>query len=98
MKKTKIIIYNPNIEDNTKLRSSFDYLKNVANNRLIYLWVDTQTEEKQFFNIQKGLLTKLSSKETSSILLNLMNSLKKIKENYNVNTAIKQITINYRIL
>ena len=98
MKKTNIIIYNPNINDIHLFTPYLDHLKRISNHRLIYFWVDIQTEEKQSFNIQKGLLTKLSSLEIKSIVTNLIDSMKKVQENYNVNTSIKKININYRIL
>ena len=98
MKKTNIIIYNPNINDTQLFEPYLDHLKKISNHRLIYFWVDIQTEEKQSFNIQKGLLTKLSSLEIKNIVINLVNSVKRVQENYNINTSIRKININYRIL
>ena len=98
MKKTNIIIYNPNINDTQLFEPYLNHLKKISNHRLIYFWVDIQTEEKQSFNIQKGLLTKLSSLEIKNIVINLVNSVRRVQENYNINTSIKKININYRIL
>ena len=98
MKKTNIVIYNPNIDDTQLFEPYLDHLKKISNHRLIYFWVDIQTEEKQSFNIQKGLLTKLSSLEIKNIVINLVNSVKRVQENYNINTSIRKININYRIL
>lgn len=98
MKKTNIIIYNPNINDTQLFEPYLNHLKKISNHRLIYFWVDIQTEEKQSFNIQKGLLTKLSSLEVKNIVINLINSVRRVQENYNINTSIRKININYRIL
>ena len=98
MKKTNIIIYNPNINDTQLFEPYLNHLKKISNHRLIYFWVDIQTEEKQSFNIQKGLLTKLSSLEIKNIVINLVNSVRRVQENYNINTSIRKININYRIL
>nr|ALO20712.1 hypothetical protein [Liriope tetraphylla] len=98
MKKTSIIIYNPNINDTQLFEPYLNNLKKISNHRLVYFWVDIRTEEKQSFNIQKGLLTKLSSLEIKNIVINLVNSVRKVQENYSINTSIRKININYRIL
>lgn len=98
MKKTKIIIYDPNIGNTQEIKSPLYYLKKMSNNRLTYIWVDTQTQEKQSFNIHKGLLTKLSHQEIQDITINIINGIKKIQKNYNVTTPLTKININYRIL
>ena len=98
MKKTRVTIRNPNTLNTKEIIISLKGLRSLTEDKFIYLWADAQTHENRSFNIQKGLITKLSSQELPNIALRIVNSAKELSQNYNITSELKKININYRII
>ena len=97
MKKTRIIVENPELLNTQEIERKLKTLKSLNPKKLIYVWIDVQTEDRVSFNVHKGLLTRLSVREVNSISYNTLRTLRKVQQNYNVTSSFKTLNINYRI-